>query len=47
MTGKSRPRRRSSTDGEWSEVVLIILRIFVQVSDILANLLGHGGPTGR
>jgi hypothetical protein len=44
MTSKPRKRRESCTTGEWSEVVMIILRIFVQVSDILRDWLGgHGG----
>jgi hypothetical protein len=46
MTGKPRKRRRSCTDSRWPDVAMIIMRIFVQVSKILANLLGHAGLPG-
>jgi hypothetical protein len=43
MANKPRRQRRSCTDSKWPEVAMIIMRIFVQVSDILRDWLGHSG----
>lgn len=44
MTRKARKRRKACAANEWPEVAMIIMRILVQVSDILRDWLGgHGG----
>jgi len=48
MVNKPKRRSRSWTDSRLPEVAMIILRIFVQVSEILRDWLGgQGGPTIR